>query len=86
MNKVILCEGETDAILLSYYLGKVAGWKYNRKGPENLNIQAFLIKKSGFRSASGLLRRLPLSQTVMTERYNLSKRPQKTFWVLFPMK
>lgn len=40
MNKVILCEGETDAILLSYYLGKVAGWKYNRKGPENLNIQA----------------------------------------------
>lgn len=24
MNKIILCEGETDAILLSYYLGKVA--------------------------------------------------------------
>lgn len=38
MNKVILCEGETDAILLSYYLGKVAGWKYIGKGPENLNI------------------------------------------------
>lgn len=25
MNKIILCEGETDAILLSYYLDKVAG-------------------------------------------------------------
>ena len=23
MNKIILCEGQTDAILLSYYLGKV---------------------------------------------------------------
>ena len=22
MNKIILCEGQTDAILLSYYLGK----------------------------------------------------------------
>ncbi len=33
MNKLILCEGETDAILLSYYLEKVAGWKYSKKGP-----------------------------------------------------
>lgn len=39
MNKLILCEGETDAILLSYYLGKAAGWKYTKKGPEGLTIQ-----------------------------------------------
>lgn len=25
MNKIILCEGETDAILLSYYLDAIAG-------------------------------------------------------------
>lgn len=107
MNKVILCEGETDAILLSYYLGKVAGWKYSRKGPENLNIQAdtsnqsvnwyknnenfllicavggkdnfknFFDKKSDFRSARVILRRLPLSQTATTESCNLLKRPQR---------
>jgi hypothetical protein len=40
MNKLILCEGETDAILLNYYLGKVAGWKYSPKPPQNLSIQA----------------------------------------------
>ena len=39
MNKLILCEGETDAILLSYYLRKVAGWEFCRKGPKNLEIQ-----------------------------------------------
>lgn len=27
MNKLILCEGKTDAILLSYYMGRVFGWK-----------------------------------------------------------
>ena len=39
MNKVILCEGMTDAILLSYYLGRVAGWKYHRKAPSGLPIK-----------------------------------------------
>ncbi len=39
MNKLILCEGATDAILLSYYLEKVAGWKYSRKAPNHLEIQ-----------------------------------------------
>lgn len=38
MNKVILCEGVTDAILLSYYLEKTAGWKYC-KGPKHLSIR-----------------------------------------------
>jgi hypothetical protein len=38
MNKLILCEGVTDAILLSYYLGKTAGWIYCR-GPKELQIQ-----------------------------------------------
>ena len=39
MNKLILCEGETDAILLSYYLGKVAGWKFCKKPPANIAIK-----------------------------------------------
>lgn len=40
MNKLILCEGETDAILLSYYLGRVSGWQYSKKGPSGLEIRA----------------------------------------------
>ena len=40
MKKLILCEGETDAILLSYYLEKVAGWVYSRKCPQGLSIRA----------------------------------------------
>ncbi len=40
MNKLILCEGKTDAILLSYYLGRVANWKFSKKGPSGLKIQA----------------------------------------------
>lgn len=39
MNKVILCEGETDAILLSYYLGKVSGWSFCKKPPKNIAIK-----------------------------------------------
>ena len=39
MNKIILCEGQTDAILLSYYLGKVSGWKFCRKPPKNIAIK-----------------------------------------------
>lgn len=39
MNKLILCEGKTDAILLSYYLEKAAGWIFSKKGPNGLNIQ-----------------------------------------------
>ena len=39
MNRLILCEGATDAILLSYYLEKTAGWKYSRKSPANLDIR-----------------------------------------------
>lgn len=30
MKSVILCEGKTDAVLLSYYLIKVHGWKFDR--------------------------------------------------------
>lgn len=40
MNKLILCEGETDAILLSYYLERVAGWAYSKKCPQGLSIRA----------------------------------------------
>ena len=31
MNSVILCEGGTDAVLLSYYLNKVSGWEFCKK-------------------------------------------------------
>jgi len=34
MNSIILCEGRTDAILLSYYLIRIYGWEYAKKGPK----------------------------------------------------
>lgn len=34
MNSIILCEGRTDAILLSYYLERVYGWKHSKKIPK----------------------------------------------------
>ena len=40
MNKIILCEGETDAILLSYYLSRVAGWNYCKKSPDGIAIKS----------------------------------------------
>ena len=46
MNKIILCEGETDAILLSYYLGKVAGWKFCKKPPANIAIKPDAFEQS----------------------------------------
>ena len=39
MNKLILCKGATDAILLSYYLEKTAGWTFCRKPPKDLQIK-----------------------------------------------
>lgn len=39
MNKLILCEGKTDAILLSYYLEKTCEWTH-RNAPKGLNIKA----------------------------------------------
>lgn len=38
MNKLILCEGKTDAILLSYYLGRVRQWMPCKRGPKNYRI------------------------------------------------
>jgi hypothetical protein len=46
MNKLILCEGATDAILLSYYLGRTAGWKFCKKPPKNLMIKEERIEES----------------------------------------
>ena len=46
MNKIILCEGETDAVLLSYYLGKVAGWKFCKKSPANIAIKPDTFEQS----------------------------------------
>lgn len=40
MNSLILCEGPTDAILLSYYLGKISGWTHSPKAPDGLNIRS----------------------------------------------
>ena len=39
MNSLILCEGSTDAIFLSYYLNKVYGWEYCRNAPNHLDIK-----------------------------------------------
>ena len=38
MMRIILCEGKTDAILLSYYLEKTSGWHHNKK-PRNLKLK-----------------------------------------------
>ena len=46
MNKVILCEGETDAILLSYYLSKVSGWSFCKKPPADIAIKADEFEQS----------------------------------------
>ena len=39
MNNLILCEGETDAILLSYYLQRTCGWRFVKKSPPGVNIK-----------------------------------------------
>jgi hypothetical protein len=39
MNRLILCEGKTDAILLSYYLEHTCNWRHC-KAPVTLNIKA----------------------------------------------
>ncbi len=46
MTKLILCEGETDAVLLSYYLGRVAGWEYSKKVPNNFNVKPYADNQS----------------------------------------
>jgi len=40
MNRLILCEGKTDAVLLGYYLMKTAGWEFGGKPPAGLDIKA----------------------------------------------
>ena len=40
MNRLILCEGKTDAILLSYYLGKTCGWEFCKNAPKGAKIVA----------------------------------------------
>jgi len=39
VNRLILCEGKTDAILLSYYLESTCGWTH-QDAPKNLAIKA----------------------------------------------
>ena len=46
MNKIILCEGETDAILLSYFLEKTAGWTFCKRPPLNIAIKADAFEQS----------------------------------------
>lgn len=38
MNHLILCEGKTDAILLSYYLIHMSGWRHSNSGPRSFKI------------------------------------------------
>lgn len=40
MNKLILCEGKTDAILLSYYLERVCNWSFTKNPPKGVRITA----------------------------------------------
>lgn len=47
MNKLILCEGESDAILLSYYLQRTCGWK-NGNAPAGLNIKVQKDNQSAY--------------------------------------
>lgn len=46
MNKVILCEGTTDAILLSYYMERCAGWSFCKKPPKDLQMKEDGIEQS----------------------------------------
>lgn len=39
MNRLILCEGKTDAILLGYYLMKTADWEHEKRSPKGLEIK-----------------------------------------------
>ena len=39
MKHLILCEGKTDAILLSYYLQATNQWVFTKKQPKDLTIQ-----------------------------------------------
>lgn len=47
MNRLILCEGKTDAILLSYYLRKTAGWECT-SAPKTLDIKARQKNQSAY--------------------------------------
>jgi len=38
MISLILCEGKSDAVFLSYYLEKTAQWKIMKKGPKEFAI------------------------------------------------
>lgn len=46
MRYAILCEGKTDAILLSYYMHKVYGWKFDRNTERRVKLD-LKNKKSG---------------------------------------
>lgn len=40
MKSIIMCEGKTDAILLSYFLVKTYGWQFTKKIKFNLKLQS----------------------------------------------
>jgi len=50
MNKLILCEGKTDAIFLSYYLEHVCGWTH--KFPQKDIPKIFVIKADKIKGES----------------------------------
>lgn len=50
MNNLILCEGETDAILLSYYLQRTCGWSFVKKSPPGITCARTASTSWGFRS------------------------------------
>jgi len=49
MNSLILCEGKTDAILISYYLKRTCGWVECQRNPNiNLNFKALENNQSAY--------------------------------------
>ena len=58
MNRLILCEGKTDAILLGYYLMKTDGWELERKPPSGLAIKA---QEQNEKTLPGREEKLPVS-------------------------
>ena len=68
MNSLILCEGATDAILLSYYLKKVSGWTYTAKAPDGLNIRSTRGNESvnWYKRGNDYLLKIPASTVLVS--------------------
>jgi|GEM_PF-2724656 len=62
MKSLILCEGKSDAILLSYYLGRTCGWSsveppkgFTVEAEEQKGESAYWYTMGGIRTSEDLL-------------------------------